>query len=64
MSPGVEIFMTEQEIFWAEWERADSEHGSSTKQVIPFSKPTTREMASQEEAGPSGHDIGMEDVET
>ena len=56
--------MTEQEIFWAEWERADSEHGSSTKQVIPFARLTTREMASQEEAGPSGHDIGMEDVET
>ena len=63
-SPEVEIFMTKQHALWAEWERVDSEHGSSTKHVIPFTRPTVREMAIQKESGPSGHGIRMEDIET
>ena len=46
------------------WERrGDSGQGSSIESDIPLARPNTRGVYSQE-AKPSGHGLGMEDVVT
>ena len=61
-SPPVEIYQTEEEALWTEWERrGDYDQGSSTESDIPLARPSTRGVYSQE-AGPSSRGLGMEDV--
>ena len=54
LSPHVEVFMTEEEALWAEWERGDdSKQGSITERIIPFTILSAWAM-SNIEAGQAG----------
>ena len=62
-SSEVEVFMTEQEALWDEWERIDSKQGSSTDLDVPLVVLSEREITSQE-AGPNNRNLGEEEVDS
>ena len=63
-SLGVEVFMTEEEALWAEWEHGvDSDQWSSSEGVFPLTVPSVRAMSSIE-IGSSGHYLADDEVET
>ena len=55
--------MIEEKALYAEWERADSQQGNSSEGALFSSVPSTRAL-SHLGAGPSGRQIGKEEVDS
>ena len=62
LSPGVTVYMIEEEASFAEWECIDSQKGSSSEGALFISVPSARAF-SQVGASPSGRQVREEEVD-